>query len=264
MSMIRRRTKEGIVEPAQKAYSSAVFMENDVKQIEEVQKFSSNGLTIIQIPESPIEELGAEIRSLALKIRVPDENSYVKIRYLKAKYIGKEAHERFDAKSGFDLPQLEQLKEWLNNTKFEKHRAAIFDWDRTLTKFEGVSLVEMDLGNFKKKDKITPFYTPEQVREDSLIFLMGGTERLQRIRGVLKMLSDRKVDIIILTNNANCPDAESLTLFRRLVQHLMGANINFRIISALAYEGNKGLALEQTILSHLCTKPKRDKSPVRQ
>jgi hypothetical protein len=60
-------------------------------------------------------------------------NAYVDL--LKSHHIDTDA---YDPDSGIEQNHIRILNRWLTNTKDSKeHRAAIFDWDRTLTKVEG-------------------------------------------------------------------------------------------------------------------------------
>jgi hypothetical protein len=95
----------------------------------------------------------------------------------------------------------------------------VFDWDRTLTLFEGVVMTpsttfDPSKGGYLKSmrdsfggspsiqakiDDLSPV-TPE----DMLLYLFGGSARLEAIRGWMRSLKTGDRQIIILTNNGSC------------------------------------------------------------
>ena len=133
----------------------------------------------------------------------------------------------------------------------------VFDWDRTLTLFEGVvmtSSTTFDAGKGgylqsqrdsfgghpelqEKIDELSPV-TPE----DMLLYLFGGSARLEAIRGWMRSLKTGERQIIILTNNGSCGNEG----FRQLVNALMpGCKI---VCSAVApFYGDKYAALGSAV-----------------
>lgn len=251
-----------VVQPS-KIYDAAIYFENDRNQIQQVRSYcESDNITIVDIPESPLESIGDTLDNIAKQLGIaPANNSYVKTRQLKEGFSGRTPGERYDPLSGIEQEHIDLMKYWLQATQGIRNRIAIFDWDRTISKFEGVSLMEQELANFKKPNG-QPFFTAEQIREDTLRFILGGQKRLDMLRSMFRSLTSNRVDILILTNNVSCPNQSTFPFFESLVRQLV-ENAPFRIVCSLPFRGNKGLALQRTVLSKLCPVSVRDKSPKR-
>ena len=105
----------------------------------------------------------------------------------------------------------------------------LFDWDRTLTKFEGwIPLPSHILTNAMK--------------EDMIIFLFGGRERLKLIRETISELVADRITVAILTNNVACNESiftELVRAFHPLIQ---------TIICGRFFEYNKPRALASSEL----------------
>lgn len=252
-----------VIEP-KKQFDAAILFDNDQGQIAQVRAYCNDrSVTVVEVPDTPLEELGGEIRQISVdQLQIPwGSNAYVSMRNTKESFFGRTAGERYDARSGIEQPQIDLLKYWLITTRGLTNRVAIFDWDRTISKFEGVTLLEPELKDFKKPNGEL-FYSPERLREDTLIFIVGGWDRLRLLRQMFANLAENRVDIVILTNNVSCPNMKTYPFFYSLVKQLL-ADARFSIVCSLPYRGNKGLALQQTVLPQLCSVSRRDKSPTR-
>lgn len=250
--------------PPAKQYDAAIFFDNDPKQIELVREHcNARRVEVVQIPDTR-ELKGDNIISIGEKVGLTQKNNtYIAMRVKQSQALGRAAGERYDEKSGIQKVHLQQLVQWLEKTSDTANRVALFDWDRTLSMFEGVTLVEAEHRDFKFEDPVTgaPAYSVDQIREDTLIFLMG-RERLEILREMMRLLLRNNVDVAIVTNNTSCPNVHTMTYFNGLVQQLM-QNVPFSIVCSLPYRGNKGIALS-THYPNICHKQtKRDDSPVR-
>ncbi len=86
-----------------------------------------------------------------------------------------------------------------------------FDWDRTLTQQEGLIIGRSEgfssvVDLIKSKIAIERPLTLEGYAE----FLMGSYDRFQEMKGFLRALYDRSVNIYVLTNNTGCPQNKML------------------------------------------------------
>lgn len=243
-----------------KRYDAAIYFENDVGQLGQVEKFCvTKNFELVQIPESPAgSPLTLELSKVAQMLQINPANLYVKMRTKMANYHQKVPTENFDQISGIQDAQIDRMKTWLMRTSDKKNRIAFFDWDRTLTMFEGIHLVEASANNFLDSEG-NPFYPLGQIREDTLRFAFGGPERLAKIRVALQQLWQKNVDIVVLTNNQGCSDANPF--FLALVHQLFGA-IPYSVLCSLPYEASKGRALSDNNFN-FCNLRDREQSPTR-
>ena len=137
-----------------------------------------------------------------------------------------------DKFSGIQKRHTDALEAWVKTTAEYPRRAAIFDWDRTLTMFEGFSL---------------DFYEG-LTYETVLRYLLGGDVRYQAIRKMFQTLHALNIQIIILTNNGACgsPDNEDYRLFFQEMTNDLLYTIPFTLIcSRYTANGHKGIAIRQ-------------------
>lgn len=130
---------------------------------------------------------------------------------------------------------------------------AIFDWDRTLTKFEGFFMdrtatfvgdgyLESIRDQLRRKNDLVNLNKltglPSVTAEDMLIYLFGGATRLKQIREwvVYFQGEDREMNVVILTNNGSC----SYPGFRELVDAFAP---ECAIVCSKPYGGNKEIAM---------------------
>ena len=249
-------------QPPAKQYEAAIFFENDPLQIEQIEKHCDDRrLEIVQIPETK-ELKGDNIIRIGERWNLNTKNNiYIAMRVKKSRAFGREAGERYDERSGIQEEHVESSVKWLERTADVPNRIALFDWDRTLSMFEGVTLVEADRLDFRDPLTGAPAYSENDIREDTLIFVVG-RERLQLLRQMMRLLWKNSVDIAIVTNNVSCPDTRTMHFFRNLMQQLM-QNVPFSVVCSLPYRGNKGIALSKHY-PNICSKETgRDLSPTR-
>jgi hypothetical protein len=205
---------------------AAIFFDNKKDHLDEVHTKHRN-IKLVKIPDyrgsyypKPLPMNSGPLKTLIDSL---GPNAYVDL--LKSHHIDADA---YDPGSGIEQNHIRILNRWLTNTNDSKeHRAAIFDWDRTLTKVEG----------------FYPLYKGQErhMFEDTLLYLFGGHKRLLKIRGMFQHLADEGVEIFILTNN----EASITTFYKRMI-HVLSPHIPLEniVCATLLYNGNKGLAFE--------------------
>jgi hypothetical protein len=84
--------------------------------------------------------------------------------------------------------------------------------------------------------------------EDVLLYLCGGSERLNMLRIILSELVKLGIDVIFLTNNGTCKN-DNLYGFNELVNGLMPPGMPYTIICSRdpPFVGHKGKALRDLI-----------------
>jgi len=207
---------------------AAIFFDNKKDHLDEVHTKHRN-IKLVKIPDYKgsyyPKQLPMNSGPLKTMIDSLGPNAYVDL--LKSHHIDADA---YDPGSGIEQNHIRILNRWLTNTKKDSSnnsRAAIFDWDRTLTKVEG----------------FYPLYKGQErhMFEDTLLYLFGGHKRLLKIRGMFQHLADEGVEIFILTNN----EASITTFYKRMI-HVLSPHIPLEniVCATLLYNGNKGLAFE--------------------
>lgn len=167
----------------------------------------------------------------------------------------------YDSTSGIQDDEIRILHEWIATTDPRAKRVAIFDWDRTITFFEGVLLPPFSLSNFDNwVTQKTQLVLPSIKTEDILEYILGGKERLDKIRTeVFKKCFDNGIDIVILTNNEMAlPTFRTHNSFKDLLNSLFlidSTNIPYTLECSSGFEG-KGVKLS-TIdrFKDLCVAP---------
>lgn len=197
---------------------------------------------------------------------------------------------RFDIISGIKQKDFDQLMAWSDKFKDTKNKAAIFDWDRTITVIEFIWLLSDTITSpvkidhpYNSKDSWTVMdvfpLSPEGITfEDYIMFLCGGAARVQLLRSMFKYCIDNHITMYILTNNLNCTGPQSAfpayisklanQLFTDLVHTLVFGDHSIKspclqIICGSNYSFNKANALKNTPgFKMLCTKAPTPESKV--
>jgi len=222
-------------------YDAAIFFDNDPNQIKNVRSFCQTIRTVkvqhtdnllrLNIPYNPrvLEDYKSSLQKSQL-------NHY--INYLEKTHRGL----YYDPLSGLSDSDFDILEEWINtlrNAEQVKYKAAIFDWDRTLSKFEGVALgFTEDFDFYSNVLKLPESLTEDQMMEDMLIYICGGPRRLADLRDMFMKLSSNNIDIIILTNNGGCPKPG----FKLMIDTLLPEGIQAYLAcsSKAKFDGAKG------------------------
>lgn len=232
-----------------KRYDAAIYFENDPCQIEQVEAVFSNILQTIRIAESPVDQLRTDLSTIAKRFNLtPENNVYLEMQSLKAIHLKQKQFENFDSKSGIQLIHIEQLRNWINDTDHLPQRVALFDWDRTITMFESIKILEPEFkSDFKGLHDRTSNrpWTVYDVREHTLRLALSPL-RLGLLRQTMSMLFRKNIDIVLITNNQGCVDDKFGGYWRALVDQFFGST-PYKLISSLRYHGNKGFALLQEL-----------------
>lgn len=227
-NLSNKKPNENVVQETN--IQTALFFDNDPKKIVEVNSMCKNIIQSIPVKETEPRPI---VKFTDIPFLTPGSPQQAHINSLvkKMKSMGYKPpiDDIYDAVSGIQDEHIKIGETWLAATE-GKRRAAIFDWDRTLTMIEG----------------FLPIY-PESI-ENMLTYLFGGEERLSKVRDFLTNLDENGVQLIILTNNPSCnhPTQPSYkALFQTLVDNLIGANKFTLICSYHTAAGHKGRAIKQ-------------------
>ena len=176
--------------------------------------------------------------------KVSAENPYLK--FMKAVTDT----ERYDPVSGMTDAHIATVNAWLAETEGNPRRYALFDWDRTLSKIEGIivpsapyslsQLIDWAKPQLSGKRLAAISDLPEITADHVLEYLCEGMDRVIKLKTMMANLVAAGVEIVILTNNGACQFPAFLDLVRALLP--AGYDRDPRICSK-AYGGDKGAAL---------------------
>ena len=132
--------------------------------------------------------------------QIGPDNTYLNLLKVLFKF------DSYDEVSGIQDYEFDLLNEWIKKTESLPNRVAIFDWDRTITMFEGLAIPNNSLSRFTSQTKTTNL--PPIITEHILEYLLGGNMRLRQIRTeVFEKCRDNNISIYILTNNGSANPA---------------------------------------------------------
>lgn len=148
--------------------------------------------------------------------------------------------EAYDPNAGLNATHLDILLQWITASSGYA-RAAIFDWDRTLTVFEGIHFPSGKTNTIQLS--MFPAEDPTVAGNAILEYACGGKERLSLLRHMFYECHKNNVQIYILTNNMGCN--ESRILHELLT--LLISPYSFTKICSIGppSNGDKGFALAQ-------------------
>lgn len=218
-------------------YDAAIFFDNEQNHIDIV-PIACPTITAIKVPEthprpaplftqSPLKEYIASL----------GENTYIEVLQRKTP---KELFDYYDPVSGLASAHVDRLRAWMEDTADKAHRVAVFDWDRTITIVEGLFTYETEA----HIRSIVPGLTWATFVNDTMLYLCGGSERVQFLKDMFALLHENNVDIAILTNNKGCPT--QVALIRSILIELLppGAQAIIYCSAPKPYYGNKGARLQ--------------------
>jgi len=211
-------------------FGAAIFFDNDRHRIAEVREFCEN------IRLVPIDEM-AELHAYPFAdgiledyIDTLDYNVYLEA----IQHLGV-VSDMLDPLSGIEDEHIATFDAWLEETKTVPNRAALFDWDRTITVIEGFYPENLaDIVKWRNENEVSL----KDWREDTLIYLCGGNERLTKLRAMFARAHAAGVKNIVLTNNGMCTSS----IFTDLAQHLFHP-VPVDAICGKLYNLHKGQAL---------------------
>lgn len=226
--------------------AGGVFLDNAPKHIAELNALRIPTLETIQIPQT-----GDDIAEMAFGAGTALNTMISSLGpnlYLDALKILNIPGDHYDPLSGITGGHLDTIFTVVGPAgRGYSKQYVLFDWDRTLTKFEGLfpeSKIFEHLRYYKPAGADVILADPVKYRQDMLFYLFGGNEqisfrrhsgsRLSKIRECIDELIRSGVTVHILTNNGGCgfPD------FTNLV-----AALDSRITSIICsgpHKGNKG------------------------
>jgi hypothetical protein len=230
-------------------FEAAIFFDNDQHKIDQVQQACGNIIRCVKVGETSHDgtlHFYTEKHMKELKNKLQDKKYFNFLLSLIPRWYAENptrppeenphVSDAYDIESGVQTPHIEELNSWIQETSTLSKRAAIFDWDRTLTMFEGFPI---------KTNATTTF-------EQRLRYLLGGDERYDQIRNMLRDLHTQGIEIFILTNNGACGNPHYGNLFPNLVTDLFSRiipGIPFIPATILCsrqapYHGHKGRAIK--------------------
>ena len=222
-------------------FTSAIFFDNEQKNLDEyggVCNICSN-ITCVKIDEThkpyPIkwgnpdgpDVVSPDNTDLTKYIRNNDfkENTYYK--FSKTAFPDGDIYDKL---SGIQEKDIDRYYTWKEETEGQLNRAAIFDWDRTITIFEGLIPFRDRLTLADVKQLFIDVYGPQNpalaaefeklekiTASDTILYLLGGQKRVDMLRKLFSDCKELNITIIILTNNGNC----SSPVFDELLKELL-------------------------------------------
>lgn len=217
---------------------AAIFFDNEPSYTASVGRSCRNiyCVTVPQtspLPETSLYEPGP-LRSFSEGL-FHMKNEYVRTLLR----LGSET-DRYDPVSGLNGDSYDAAARWMAATNGVVRRAALFDFDRTITVFEGFFALE----DIQKHPDVAGFGITDGFVRDQLVYLVGGEERLASLRSFFRWFRDNGCDIYVLTNNTSCrTDGTHNNLVKLLIELFEG--LPFGLICGAAFKGNKARALLQ-------------------
>lgn len=232
-------------------YGTGIFFENSKYHIRDFEARSR--IKIIDVGETA-EHHSVLVDSDNFQNYIVSSGLQVNTYNLVISAIYKEIN--YDSLAGIKDSHFLDLNEWILGSPPRRKGIAIFDWDRTLTVFEGIYLplayIEPeaeftdDVLNQAYKRLLTDLITSTMIRtdeeryetalgfldmkpmtiEDLIMFYCGGAARIEMLRSMFKLCSDTGVDVMILTNNTAC----NTSFFRKIVEVLVHGASDYEIV----------------------------------
>ena len=156
--------------------------------------------------------------------------------------LKKDGCDSYDPKSGV---KSRHLKFMIRNADPSRIKAFIFDWDRTLSKFEGIYAICPSV-----KQLIKSFHLHSQVSvSDIAEYYLGGPNRLHALQVFWKWCQKHRIHIYILSSNPSI--GKYPYFFKQLL-----ASVNLPVnVNDIIYRGHKTkYKYIQDMLPNLCHK----------
>ncbi len=245
-------------------YKAAIFFDNDHKKIDQVAAVCPL-IRGINVPETSSNASGLIVKYTDEPLRTiiaesgGEDNIYIKVALSNG-----QVDEAYDPVSGIDDEHVGQLTTWLSETAAVGPRAVLLDWDRTITKVEGVllpryTMPDVPIGIMFQQLIATGgsigAKTEADLIEDMLMVICGGPARLAMLRDMCNRIKDSGAHLIILTNNDSC----ITKCFKQLVDGFVpkpGPPIYLACSKFAPFHGDKGARLRSNSIFHIvCPKP---------
>jgi len=178
-----------------------LFFDNDPNNFREI-KDNNLPIECIHVEEIPINAV--ELYNNAYKSN--NSNNYIK--WLKGKIDIEEALKNDTSPSeALNDTHINYIKKWahITNGMYEE-RYVLFDWDRTLSMWEGFytfdgDIFPFDIVSFNRRNSFT---LKKSFAEDMVSYLLDNeNNRLQKIKDLISELLDKNIQVIIVTNNSS-------------------------------------------------------------
>jgi hypothetical protein len=215
-----------------------IFYDNDAERIEQVRQ--QPNIFCQQIDDSIPNELYKRIKSKHNNATDLLQSSHFFNEY--TTLFGKNTFtdflletqtnslETFMPCEGFNTKHKEQLFAWLDSRKImfprDKH-IMVFDWDRTLSQYEGVYTSFLNRKNRRHKYR-SKYY---DYNYDIVVYLLGGKERLEILKDMFNKIYKKGGIVYICTNNPiasvtnNISRNEFIKIIRKIVVHFKGSHL---------------------------------------
>jgi len=237
-------------------YDGGVFFDNAGIHIAELATFPNIGLVKVDDsgPHIPTMSMDGDTPLAALIASLPKPNLYLDV----IRSLGIHT-DSYDPRSGivttgFETYQkivIDHIASLRSTHTHDLSHYVIFDWDRTLTKFEGLFMED----EIFPRVGIVDESIKTQYREDMLRYLFGGYDRppimfgdtlipgifrLDAIRDFITWLltPENRIAVFILTNNRSCGTGNFINTVRAFHPGIKPAHI----ICSYPLGGDKGLA----------------------
>jgi hypothetical protein len=172
--------------------------------------------------------------------------------------------EMYDINSGIQDKEMAILEQWIIDTNQYPSRVAIFDWDRTITVIEGINFMAKEISPasvsdiksalLRKYPTALSLIQPlkDITAEDLLKYLLGGEERLYKMRNLFNTCFKNNVSLVILTNNGASIEPAFIDMLNNLFQ-----GIPYQCIWSNdgRFKGKGYYLKENAAFKNLCTGP---------
>lgn len=217
-----------------------IFLDNDAEHINNWQRHFPDSLTI-KIDDTAINSLGNGNTYYNRYITDPP-NGYGPNTYTALLQRYKMQTDKINPSNGITPAEISLVLNWVDENP--ANRIAGFDWDRTLSVFEGAPM------------QIGPWTSVNCTPEDALNYMFGGTERVELIKNMFNTLHSKGVEVFIITNSGNASNNRPafLELIKIICPHFVDEHLIYsgkdsrpRIITERNDKGytDKATALEQ-------------------
>lgn len=185
---------------------SAIFFDNEQKYIDVI---STCGIEAVKVPGSPsvkhvkLDSAAYTGFQTLLSEKAMEASAIIQTLIRDKAKKPADVAEKLDVGSGIGDEEIKHLESWIEENS-SKRKAAIFDFDRTLTVMEG--------GMYK--DEVNEKYNISDLVDGFAEYYAGGFERLSKIQKMFDLLYDNNVYVFLLTNNPNC---ESSRFFQQIL-----------------------------------------------
>jgi hypothetical protein len=149
--------------------------------------YDDDPINIIEVSKLNIKSILISTKSVNLKYN--ERHNYYK------NFVNNTYYEHYKPPgtptNGFNMKHAEDLLLWSNKVT---NPIVLFDWDRTITCFDGFALESYPIS-----------YSSLGIRiKDVMEYICGGNTRLHFLSYIFTAIRKRKGDIFILTNNPGC------------------------------------------------------------